>query len=109
MKYFIDISIASYLTPYVVPLDLCTIIGNYVKSENDTIQQLHWFCNGFKEAMGDLCRCISDDIDYSYVKEDPECTVITMESMYYMVLTTAYTDTYSLSNNLPQCLDPDNI
>ena len=79
MKYFIDISIASYLTPYVVPLDLCTIIGNYLKSENDTIQQLHWFCNGFKEAMGDLCRCISDDIDYSYDKDDPECTSITME------------------------------
>ena len=59
--------------------------------------------------MADFWRCSSDDIDYSYVKEDPECTVITMESMYYMVLTTAYTDTYSLSNNLPQCLDPDNI
>ena len=109
MKYFIEISVASYFTPDVVPLDWCTIIGNYVEIENDTLQQLIWFWNVFNEAMGDLCRRNSAYMDYSYDNDDPECKISTMDSMDSMVLTTEPTYTHDLTNNPPHCLDSDNI
>ena len=104
-----EIYVASYLNPDVVPLDVYIIIRNSVKIENDNLQWLHWLCTLFYEAMGDLSRCISGDMDYSYDKEDPECKIINMESMVYMVITNAPTDTHDLSKNPPQCVDPDNI
>ena len=48
-------------------------------------------------------------MDYYYDKKDPECTIITMESMDSMVLTIVPTCTHDLNNNTPHCLDPDNI
>ena len=48
-------------------------------------------------------------MDYSYDKEDPECKIITMESIVSMVLTTASTDTQDLTNNPSHCVDPHNI
>ena len=48
-------------------------------------------------------------MDYSYDKEDHECTIITIYYMDYIVLNTAPTDTQYLTNNPPHCLDPDNI
>ena len=104
-----EIYVASYLNPYVVPLDVYIIIRNGVKIENGTLQWLHWLCILFYEAMGDLSRCISGDMDYSYDKKDPECKIINMESMVSMVITNAPTDTHDLSKNPPQYVDPDNI
>ena len=43
MQYFIEISVASSFTPDVVLFDWFTIIGIYVKSENDTLPQIFFF------------------------------------------------------------------
>ena len=67
------------------------------------------FFNGFYESKGDLGSFRSDDMDYSYDNEAPECKIITMKSMVFMVLTTAPTDTHDFTNNPYHCIDTDNI
>ena len=59
--------------------------------------------------MGDLVSCSSDDMDYSYDQEAPECKITTMESMVSMVLTNVPTDTHNLTKNPDHFIDTDNI
>ena len=100
LKYFINRSVASYLVPYFVLLDLCTVVGNYITSDYDTPPHLPWFWNIFTKSMGDLVRCNSDYMDSYYGMEDPKCSILTMDPAVSMVLTTVTTYTHDLTKNL---------
>ena len=53
-----------------------------------------------------LGRCRSSDMGSTNEVEDTECSILTMDPMVSLVLTTAPTDTHDSTNNLLHCIDP---
>ena len=108
LTHFINIYVASYFFPYIVLLDLCTVVFNYIKNNNGTPHHLHCFCSIFTGATRDMAMYSINDIDSTYETEAPECSITTMEPTVSQVITTSPTDNHDLNKNLyPDSEDPD--
>ena len=107
--HLINISIVLYFIPYDSLLFFCVVVVNYVTSENYTPNYPHLIRNFFTEKMGDLVRCISDDMDSSHDIYAPKCSVFIMYPTFYPVHNTSPEDTNYSIMNLLCYVDPGSV
>ena len=104
MAYSIKKYVAYYFIADFMFLELCTVIINNFTIEKYTLHCVQWFQNFFTEAMENLVRRSSNDMNYLFLMDSTECTIITTESTFSMVLTNAPKYTHDFTNNIILCV-----